>query len=85
MHFATHVRTCRLARLFSETALSRKPFGIGHMYIYTFSLRITDTVTSKNIDLSYWDICIYLQQVSNEDENLQINVGLMLGEVYRLY
>jgi hypothetical protein len=39
----------------SEIALSRKPFGIGHMYIYTFLLRMTDTVTSQNIDLSSWD------------------------------
>jgi hypothetical protein len=41
--------------VYSEIALSRKPFGIGHMYIYTFLLRMTDTVTSKNIDLSSWD------------------------------
>jgi hypothetical protein len=39
----------------SEIALSRKPFGVGHMYIYTFLLRMTDTVTSQNIDLSSWD------------------------------
>jgi hypothetical protein len=40
MHSATRVRTFRVARLYSvlysEIALSRKPFGIGHMYIYTF-------------------------------------------------
>jgi hypothetical protein len=41
--------------LYSETALSRKPFGIGHMYIYTLLLRMTDTMTSQNIDLSSWD------------------------------
>jgi hypothetical protein len=41
--------------LYSEIALSRKPFGIGHMYIYTFLLRMTDTMTSQNIDLSSWD------------------------------
>jgi hypothetical protein len=28
------------------------------MYIYTFLLRMTDTVTSQNIDLSSWEICI---------------------------
>jgi hypothetical protein len=33
--------------LYNETALSRKPFGIGHMYIYTFLLRMTDTETSS--------------------------------------
>jgi hypothetical protein len=38
--------------LYSEIALSRKPFGIGHMYIYGFLLGMTDTVTSQNIDLS---------------------------------
>jgi hypothetical protein len=41
--------------LYSEIALSRKPFGIGHMYIYTFWLRMADTMTSQNIDLSCWD------------------------------
>jgi hypothetical protein len=41
--------------LYSEIALSRKPFGIGHMYIYTFLLRMTDIVASQNIDLSSWD------------------------------
>jgi hypothetical protein len=44
--------------LYSEIALSRKPFGIGYMYIYTFVLRMTDTMTSQNIDLSSWDTCI---------------------------
>jgi hypothetical protein len=29
-----------------------KPFGIGHMYTHTFLLRVTDTMTSQNIDLS---------------------------------
>jgi hypothetical protein len=41
--------------LYSEIAVSRKPFGIGHMHIYTFLLRMTDTVTSQNTDLSSWD------------------------------
>jgi hypothetical protein len=53
MHFATRVRTWRVARLYSvlysEIALSRKPFGIGHMYIHAFLLRMNDTVTSQNI------------------------------------
>jgi hypothetical protein len=38
IHFATRVRTWRVARLYSEVALSRKPFGIVHMYIHTFFL-----------------------------------------------
>jgi hypothetical protein len=41
--------------LHSEIALSRKPFGIWHMYIYILLLRMTDNMTSKNIDLSSWD------------------------------
>jgi hypothetical protein len=59
MHFPTSVRTWRVARLYSVQSntigLSRKPFGIGHMHIYTFLLRMTDTMTSQNIDLSSWD------------------------------
>jgi hypothetical protein len=42
--------------LYSDIALSRKPFGIGHKYIYTSLLRMADTVTSQNTDLSSWDI-----------------------------
>jgi hypothetical protein len=41
---------CRMKYL-----LSRKPFAIGHVYIYTFFLRVTDTVTSQNPDHSSWD------------------------------
>jgi hypothetical protein len=55
MCFATRVRTWRVARLYSEIALSRKPLGIGHVYIYTFLFRMTDTMTSQNIDLSSRD------------------------------
>jgi hypothetical protein len=60
MHSVTGVRTWRVAQLYNvlyrEITLSRKPFGIGHMHIYTFLLRMTDTMTSQNIDLSSWDI-----------------------------
>jgi hypothetical protein len=43
--------------LYSEIALSRKPFGIGHTYIYMviFLIRMTDTMTFQNIYLSSWD------------------------------
>jgi hypothetical protein len=41
--------------LYSQMALSRKPFGMGHMFIQTFLLRMTDTMTSQNVDLSSWD------------------------------
>jgi hypothetical protein len=43
---------------FFITTSSRKRFGIGHMYIYTFLLRMTDTVTSQNIDLPPGTPCI---------------------------
>jgi hypothetical protein len=47
--------------LYSEITLSRKPFGIGHMYIYNFMLRKTNNVTSENIGLSSWDtLYIYI-------------------------
>jgi hypothetical protein len=39
----------------TKMALSRKPFGIGHIFIKSFLLRMTDTMTSQNIDLSSWD------------------------------
>jgi hypothetical protein len=41
--------------LYSKIALFRKPFGIGHMYIYALLPKMTDTVTSQNINLSSWD------------------------------
>jgi hypothetical protein len=28
---------------------------MGHKYIYTFLLRMTDTMTSQNTDLSSWE------------------------------
>jgi hypothetical protein len=51
--------------LYSEIALFRKPFGIGHMYIYIFLLRMTDTVTSHNIDVSSLGI-LYTFYINNE-------------------
>jgi hypothetical protein len=41
--------------MYSEIALSRKPLGIGHMYIIHFLLRVADTMASQNIYLSSWD------------------------------
>jgi hypothetical protein len=37
--------------LYSEIALARKPFEIGHMYIYAFLLRMTDKMPSQYTDL----------------------------------
>jgi hypothetical protein len=39
----------------TKMALSRKPFGIGHMFIKSFLLRMTGSMTSQNIVLSSWD------------------------------
>jgi hypothetical protein len=56
MHFAARVRTWRVARLYSvqysEIALSRKPSGIGHVYVDNFLLRMTSIMTSQNTDPS---------------------------------
>jgi hypothetical protein len=76
MRFVSRVRTWRVAHLYSEIALSRKPFGIGRMYTHNFSLGMIDAVTSQNIDISSWDTlynsgpeAIYL----NSDEVLKQN------------
>jgi hypothetical protein len=51
--------------LYNQISLSQKPFGIGHMYIHTFLFRMTDLMTSQNIDLSSWDsLYIYINTVS---------------------
>jgi hypothetical protein len=36
MQFATRVRTWRVARLYREIVVARKPFGIWHIYRYIF-------------------------------------------------
>jgi hypothetical protein len=56
MHLTTGVRTWRVARLYSEIALSRKPFARGYMYIHKFLLRMTGIMTSRNTHLFSWDI-----------------------------
>jgi hypothetical protein len=53
MHFATHVRTWRVARLYKVPCTVL--FGIGHVHIYNILLRLTDNVTSQNTDLFSWD------------------------------
>jgi hypothetical protein len=51
--------------LYSEIAVSRKPFGIGHIYIYTFFLlRMADTMTSQSTDLSSCDT-LYMRDIVN--------------------
>jgi hypothetical protein len=63
MHFATPVRIWRVARLYSVLyGEARKPFGTGYMYIYTFLLRMTDIMTSQNMELSSWDTLVYVRK-----------------------
>jgi hypothetical protein len=50
--------------VYSEITVSRKPFGIGHTYVYTFLLRMTDTVTSHNIDLFSWGTLNMIKDIS---------------------
>jgi hypothetical protein len=57
MHFVTRVWTRRVARLYTIECivqwnrLSRKRLGRGHMYVYSFLLRMTDTVICPSTDL----------------------------------
>jgi hypothetical protein len=44
--------------LYSEIALPRKQFGIRHMYIYNFLLRMTDTVTSEILTSPPGALCV---------------------------
>jgi hypothetical protein len=46
--------------LYSQMAVPGKQFGIGHMFISTFLLRMIDSVISQNIYLSSWDILYVL-------------------------
>jgi hypothetical protein len=39
----------------TKMVLSRNPFGIGHMFIKKFLLRMTDIMTSQNNVLPPWD------------------------------
>jgi hypothetical protein len=41
--------------LYSKIALSQTPFVICHIFMHTFLLRMTNTMTSQNTDLSSWD------------------------------
>jgi hypothetical protein len=48
--------------LYSQMDLSMKPFGIGHMFLQRFLPRMTDTITSQNVDLSSWDTLYFLRR-----------------------
>jgi hypothetical protein len=70
--------------LYSEIALPWKPVGIGHVYIYTFLFRMTDTMTSQNIDLSSWDT-LYINIAIRLRAGLSRNQGLISGGVRDMY
>jgi hypothetical protein len=59
MHFANHVRSWRVARLYnvqySKITLSETVRNRIHVHIYTCLLRIADTLTFQNTDLSFWN------------------------------
>jgi hypothetical protein len=57
-----------------EIALSREPFEIGHIHIYTFSLlRMTDTMSSQNIDFSSWDTLYSIEYVKGKVAIIDFN------------
>ena len=56
LEIVRNISLSTILQLYNAIALPRKPFGIGHVY---FFLRMTDTMTSQNIDNSSWDI-LYL-------------------------
>ena len=51
----TNISLSTILQLYSEIAVSLKPFAIGNMYMYTVLLRMADIVTSQNIDISSWN------------------------------
>lgn len=59
--------------LYSEIALCWKQFGTGHMYEFTFLLRMTDTMTSLNIELPPCDI---LYSIKKRGADLRIQRDL---------
>jgi hypothetical protein len=57
------------------------------MYIYTFLLRMADTLTSQNIDLSSWDILYMYVCIGSCFENPskgRVIVGAPTGSVWSL-
>jgi hypothetical protein len=61
----------------------RKQFGTGHMFIYTFFLGMTDTMTSQYIDLSSWDT-LYISAINSYAHSL-LAALLTLASVYSVY
>jgi hypothetical protein len=65
-----------ILELCNEIILSRKSFGIGHMYIYNSFYRMTDNMASKNIDFSYWNILYIFFSSWSGQCRASINVGV---------
>jgi hypothetical protein len=59
-NFLKCITLLTILELYSEITLYSE---IWHMYIYTFLLRMTDTMTSQNIDLSSWDTPYNVEQL----------------------
>jgi hypothetical protein len=68
--------------LYSERALSQKPFGIGHVYIYAFLLRMTENMTSQNIDISSWDTRYITRDIKKSSRYLNF---LLTDKKYRAH
>lgn len=59
--------------LYIEIALSRKPFGIEHMHVNTFLLRMADTMTFQDIDFPPWGHSVYVQNTATANGSQSIN------------
>jgi hypothetical protein len=58
-----------------------KPFGMGHLYIYHFLLRMTDAMTSQNIDLRSWDTLYRIKLSKNTHVIILDQQALVFHEV----
>ena len=52
------------------------------MYIYTSLLRLTYTMTSQNIDLSFWDTCIRCLPLIIHYQHVSITVEIIIRVPY---
>jgi hypothetical protein len=70
----------------TKMSLSRKPFGIGHMFIESFLLRMTDTMTSQNIVLSSWDTLYFQKKNCRKNQNTHfVFSNFFFRKSYRLW
>jgi hypothetical protein len=69
-----------ILEMYSEITLPRKRFGVEHVYIYNFLLRMTYTMISLSTDLSSWDslhIFIHIIKMKVEYQGLYRRNKLM--------